>query len=181
MSIREVIEDVARAQHQLREEESLRLRLDISPDLPMIHADRDRIQQVLTNLLGNAIKFSREGGEIQIRAEPANGRGFGDTSAWIQVSVSDQGVGIEEKDYEIIFDRFCQIHTESSKDKPKGTGLGLPICKEVISHYGGDIWVESEEGKGSTFSFLLPVAAVPDRPAEHDLRSPEQTPPVRPS
>jgi len=182
LSIGEVIEDVARAQHQLREERSLRLMLDISPDLPMIHADRDRIQQVLTNLLGNAIKFSHEGGEIYIRAEPAEGRGSGDTSAWIRVSVSDQGVGIEEKDYEIIFDKFHQIHTEhSSKDKPKGTGLGLPICKEVIGHYGGDIWVESEEGKGSTFSFLLPVAAVPGRPAEHDLPSPGQTPPVRPS
>ncbi len=181
LSIREVIEDVAKAQHQLREERSLRLKLDISPGLPMIHADRDRIQQVLTNLLGNAIKFSHEGGEIHIHAEPVDGRGSGDTSAWIRVSVSDQGIGIEEKDYEVIFDKFHQIHTESSKDKPKGTGLGLPICKEVIGHYGGDIWVESEEGKGSTFSFLLPVAAVPDRPAEHDLPSQRPPPPARPS
>jgi len=156
LSIREVIEDVAKAQHQLREERSLRLNLDISPDLPVVHADRDRIQQVLTNLLGNAIKFSHEGGEIHIHAEPLNGRGCCDISAWIRVSVSDQGIGIEEKDYEVIFDKFHQIHTESSKHKPKGTGLGLPICKEVINHYGGDIWVESEEGKGSTFSFLLP-------------------------
>jgi len=181
LSIREVIEDVAKAQHQLREEKSLQLKLDISPDLPIVHADRDRIQQVLTNLLGNAIKFSVEGGEIRICGEPVNGKGSGETPEWVRVSVSDQGIGIEEKDYEVIFDRFHQIPTESSKDKPKGTGLGLPICKEVISHYGGDIWVESEEGKGSTFSFVLPVAAVPDRPAEHEVPSPRQMPPARPS
>ena len=88
---------------------------------------------------------------------------------------------IEEKDYEVIFDKFHQIHTEYSKDKPKGTGLGLPICKEVIGHYGGDIWVESKEGKGSTFSFLLPVAGVPDRPAEYDPPSQRPLPPARPS
>ena len=180
VSIREVIDDVAKAQHQLREEKSLCLKVDISPELPMIHADRDRIQQVLTNLLGNAIKFSHEGGELHIHAEPENGPGSGDISAWIRVSVSDQGVGIEEKDYKVIFDKFHQIHTESSKDKPKGTGLGLPICKEVINHYGGDIWVESEEGKGSTFSFLLPVAAAADRSTEHELPSQSTPPPARP-
>jgi PAS domain S-box-containing protein len=181
LSVRELIEDVAKAQHQLREEESLHLKLDISPDLPMIHADRDRIHQVLTNLLGNAIKFSHKGGEIRICAESVDGRGSSDTSAWVRVSVSDHGIGIEEKDHEVVFDKFHQIHTESTKDKPKGTGLGLPICKEVIGHYGGDIWVESEEGKGSTFSFLLPVAVVPDRPPEHDLPSQRPLPPARPS
>jgi signal transduction histidine kinase len=95
------------------------------------------------------------------------------------VSVSDQGIGIEEKDYEVIFDKFHQVAMESSTDKPKGTGLGLPICKEVISHYGGLIWVESEKGKGSTFSFTLPVATVPDRPTERELPSRRQAPPAR--
>jgi len=181
LSIREVIEDVAKAQHQLREERSLHLKLNVSPELPTVHADRDRIYQVLTNLLGNAIKFSHEGGEIRVQAEPEDRRGSGDASEWIRVSVSDQGIGIEEKDYEVIFDKFHQISTESSKDKPKGTGLGLPICKEVIAHYGGEIWVESEDGKGSTFFFLLPVAAVQDRPAEHHLPSQRPMSPVRPS
>jgi PAS domain S-box-containing protein len=176
-SIREVIEDVAKAQHQLREDKSLRLILDISPDLPMVFADRDRIQQVLTNLLGNAIKFSREGGEIRICGETLNGRDAGEPPEWIKVSVSDQGIGIAEKDCEVIFERFHQIPAESSKDKPKGTGLGLPICKEVINHYGGDIWVESQTGKGSTFFFNLPVPGVPYKPAEYDPPSRRQMPP----
>jgi PAS domain S-box-containing protein len=169
VSMQEVIEDVARAQHQLRAEKSLRLHLEFPPDLPMVHVDRDRVQQVLTNLLGNAIKFSLEGGEIRVRGEAVNGQEAGEGSEWILVSVSDQGIGIEEKDHEVIFDKFHQITAESSKDKPKGTGLGLPICKEVVSHYGGRIWVESGVGKGSTFSFTLPVTTLAESPAANVL------------
>jgi signal transduction histidine kinase len=95
------------------------------------------------------------------------------------VSVSDQGVGICEKDYDVIFDKFHQIHTEATKDKPKGTGLGLPICKEVINHYGGEIWVESEEGQGSTFSFLLPARAAPDGSADQDRPSEKRVLPAQ--
>jgi signal transduction histidine kinase len=153
--------------------------LDIPPDLPMVLADRDRIQQVLTNLLGNAVKFSHEGGEIRVHGEVRNGKASTETPEWVHVSISDHGIGIEEKDYEIIFDRFHQIPMESSRDKPKGTGLGLPICKEVIRHYGGEIWVESQPGKGSTFFFSLPVARLPHRPAERDLPSQRQMPPAR--
>jgi PAS domain S-box-containing protein len=179
LSIREVIEDVARTQHQLRADKSLHLSLEVAPDLPMIHADRDRIQQVLTNLLGNAVKFSFQGGQISVTGESLAGRGPGNAPEWIRVSVSDQGIGIEEKYYEVIFDRFHQVSTESSKDKPKGTGLGLPICREVISHYGGDIWVESEKGKGSTFFFTLPVSAVSDRVSESESPSSRRMFPAR--
>jgi signal transduction histidine kinase len=150
-------------------EKSLRLRLELSPDLPSINADRDRIQQVITNLIGNAVKFSFEKGEIRIVAETLSGNGTGRTSEWIKVSVSDQGIGIEKTDHEIIFERFRQVSTDSATDKPKGTGLGLPICREIISHYGGRLCVESEKGKGSTFFFTLPVAvaSASDNPAQH--------------
>jgi PAS domain S-box-containing protein len=167
LSVQEIIEDVARVQHQLVAGKSLRLRLELAPDLPFVLADRDRIQQVITNLLGNAVKFSFEEGEIRIVAEALDGKGTGGTPEWIKVSVSDQGIGIEAQDHEIIFDRFRQVSTDSSTDKPEGTGLGLPICKEIIGHYGGRICVESEKGKGSTFFFTLPVATVPDNLAQH--------------
>lgn len=154
----QIIRDAARAlQHQIREKH-LRLILDIPPDLPLVFSDRDRIQQVLTNLLSNAIKFSFEGGEIRLRAEGLQGKRFRETSTWIKVSVRDEGIGIDEKDFEIIFHRFRQVPTDTLGGKPGGTGLGLPICKEIISHYGGNIWVESRKGKGSTFCFTLPAA-----------------------
>jgi PAS domain S-box-containing protein len=168
LSVREVAEEVARTTSQLREEKALRLSLEFDPNLPSVVADRDRIHQVLTNLLANAIKFSREGGEIRICGKALRGA----DSGWVLVSVSDQGVGIAEKHYERIFDKFQQIPAESSGDKPKGTGLGLPICKEVIAHYGGRIWVESREGSGSTFFFTLPVAARPLKPAPPSLERP---------
>jgi PAS domain S-box-containing protein len=166
-SLQDLIENAAKAQHQLLAQRSLRLRIYISPDLPPVLADRDRIQQVVTNLLGNAFKFSFEGGEISLVAEAWDGKGAGEISQWIKVSVSDQGIGIQKGDHEIIFDRFRQVSTDASKDKPKGTGLGLPICKEILNHYGGNIWVESEKGKGSTFFFTLPAATASDNPAEH--------------
>jgi signal transduction histidine kinase len=74
------------------------------------------------------------------------------------VAVSDQGVGIDEKDFGEIFEKFKQVCPNTLTDKPKGTGLGLPICRQIVSHYGGNIWVESEKGKGSTFFFTLPAA-----------------------
>lgn len=173
-SLEEVIRDAARASGGLLEEKSLNLVLDIDPDLPPVFADRDRIQQVLTNLLSNAVKFSFAGGEIRVRAESFVGRREGDPGYWLKVSVSDNGVGIDEKDQEIIFDKFRQGSHDDLGEKPKGTGLGLPICKEIITHYGGKITVESRKGQGSTFTFLLPAAeapeadtAVPPDPAAH--------------
>ena len=79
-------------------------------------------------------------------------------NGWVRVSIKDQGPGIEEKDFEIIFDRFVQVSPEALYDKPKGTGLGLSICKEIIAHYGGRIGLMSEKGKGCSFFFTLPTA-----------------------
>jgi len=158
VSLEEIILNTVNSQHQILQKEFLAFHLDISPDLPFVFADRDKIQQVMVNLLANAIKFSLKGGEIRLTAEPFEGKRSGETTEWIRVSVSDQGIGIEEEDFEVIFDKFGQVSADTLKDKPKGTGLGLPICKEIISHYEGNIWVESRKGKGSTFFFTIPAA-----------------------
>ena len=176
VSVSEVIEFAVKAQQQVLREKSLRLTLDVCPGLPAVLADRDRIHQVVTNLLGNAVKFSFEGGEIRVRAEVLEGRRNGESREWVKVSVSDDGIGIEEKDHRIIFDKFRQVADESLNDKPGGTGLGLPISREIITHYGGNIWVESEKGKGSSFFFTLPgapadAASLPPRAESADDRS----------
>ena len=157
MSLAEVIRETVRAQQCALQEKSLRLTLDIPDDLPFVFADRDRIQQVITNLLGNAIKFSFDGGEIRIRTEPFQGKRSREASEWIRVSVSDQGIGVEEKDRELIFDKFRQGLNDHLTEKPKGTGLGLPICKEIVAYYEGNLWVEGRKGEGSSFFFPLPA------------------------
>ena len=160
LPIHEVIQDVARLEAPLLGKGSLRLALDLCSEPLQALADRDRIQQVVTNLLGNAIKFSSPGGQIRISTESFPGKRAGEASEWVKVSVSDQGDGIEERDFALIFEKFSQGSVDTLKDKPRGTGLGLPICKEIVSHYRGNLWVESEKGKGSTFSFTLPRAGV---------------------
>jgi len=158
LALGRIIQEVARVQQQLLEEKSLHLILDVLPDLPTVVADPDRIQQVITNLLGNAIKFSHPGKEITIRAEHQEGRRRGDPATWVKVSVTDQGIGIDKECLESVFDKFYQVCSDNTLgDKPKGTGLGLPICKEIVTHYHGGIWVESEKDRGSTFNFTLPA------------------------
>lgn len=163
ISLDEIIRTAARSQDQLFKQKSLTLHVDLSPNLPFAFADRDRIHQVITNLLANAVKFSHEKGEIRLQAEMFEGKRSGETSQWIRVGVSDQGIGIEEKDHETIFDKFGQVSTDTLKDKPGGTGLGLSICREILAHYQGNIWVESQKGEGSTFFFTLPAVSYASR------------------
>jgi len=158
VSMEEILHDILPAHQRLLEERSLQLTVDLSPDLPPVFVDRDRIQQVVRNLLTNAIKFSHEGGKIIIKVDTFEGRRTEEASAWIKMSLSDQGIGIDERDFEIIFDRFRQVSSDTLRDKPQGTGLGLPICRDIVAHYKGNIWVESRKGEGSTFSFTLPAA-----------------------
>jgi len=128
----------------------INLLVDVPEDLPRINADRDRIHQVLTNLLANAAKFTSEG-FVMLKAQPAPETG-------LEVRVQDTGPGIRDAEREKIFKKFYQIPRNPDEPPlPKGTGLGLTICREVIEHYGGRIWVESEVGKGSTFVFRLPA------------------------
>ncbi|MBN1177916.1 MAG: GAF domain-containing protein [Anaerolineae bacterium] len=132
--------------------------------LPTITADPDRILQILTNLISNAIKFT-DAGEIVVSARalaagekihrwyaPPQGSGG------VVISVSDTGVGISEEETPRLFQRFQQLASDALTTKPKGTGLGLVICREIVTHYGGDIWVDSTPGAGSTFHFTLPIA-----------------------
>jgi signal transduction histidine kinase len=157
--LNEIIGDAAKAQDPLLREKGLRLKIEVPTGVPPLHADRDRIQQVITNLLNNAIKFSPRGGTIRIRARTLEGKRSGEPSAWIRVAVSDQGVGIEEKDFDLVFEKLMQVCSDAMTDKPVGSGLGLPISKEIVLHYGGNIWLESRKGKGSTFFFTLPSAS----------------------
>jgi signal transduction histidine kinase len=104
---------------------------------------------VITNLLGNAIKFTPEGGKITIKAWTENNL--------VNVSIKDNGIGVAPENHQKIFENFGQVG-DVLKDRPKGTGLGLPICKKIIENFGGKIRIESALGKGSTFVFNLPVA-----------------------
>jgi signal transduction histidine kinase len=123
------------------------LRVDLDESLPLIFADRDRIVQVLVNLMSNAAKFTKAG-EVAVFA-------VRNSDGWVRVSVSDTGPGIQPEDLERIFDRF---HQGGGKEgKPLGTGLGLAICKEIVEHYGGEIRAESGIGAGSRFIFSLPA------------------------
>ena len=132
----------------LAESKGLTCVIRISHDLPPAKVDRDRIIQVLVNLLSNSLKFPPTGA-ITVSAEAAQGRIF--------VSVSDTGIGIPDRDQTHIFERFKQAG-DTLTEKPKGTGLGLPICRYIVESHGGRIWVESEPGKGSAFQFTLPLA-----------------------
>jgi signal transduction histidine kinase len=123
--------------------------LDIPRPLPVIQADRDRLKQVWTNLLANAVKFSQEGGRVLVRAGARGGE--------IVVEVLDQGPGIRQEDLEKIFERFCQSSSNLVTDKPGGTGLGLTIAKEIVENHDGRIEVESELGGGSLFRVRIPV------------------------
>ncbi len=130
------------------EVKNLKLKKKIAKDLPTIKGDRDKLIQVLINLLSNASKFTDKG-EVTCTAE-LKGDDF-------VISITDTGMGISPEDQPKVFDKFKQVG-DTLTDKPKGTGLGLPISKEIIEYHGGRIWVESEIGKGSTFSFSLPIS-----------------------
>jgi len=119
----------------------------IAPDLPRVRADPARIRQVLLRILANAAKFTDQG-TITVRAWPEDGE--------VRISVSDTGVGIAPEYLERIFERFEQGITENGR-RPDGAGLGLALSKEFVEMHGGRIWVESEVGKGSTFTFTLPL------------------------
>jgi len=137
----------------LLEHPGLSVRLDVPGDVPCVLADRERMLQVLGNLLHNAVKFCRAG-EIVLGARlmPDGGVGF---------FVSDQGPGVPEADRERIFEKFHQKDRSGDpRDKPRGTGLGLSICKSVAIRYGGRVWVADRPGGGSVFWMWLPPGVV---------------------
>ena len=150
LMITEVIDRAFSATSALFEQKGLTPIRETESDLPNIYGNKDRLIQVVINLISNAVKFTEQG-NVTCRVKQ--------TDKSIVVSVIDQGVGISEPDQPKVFERFKQVG-DTLTDKPQGTGLGLPISKEIVEHHGGRIWVESELGKGSTFSFSLPIAIV---------------------
>jgi signal transduction histidine kinase len=144
-----MVHTVTSSMGSLAAEKGLNLTVDIEPDLPIALGDERRIAQVLLNLVGNAIKFTDEG-QLRIGATKANGK--------FLVSVTDTGPGIAESDQERIFEEFQQVDSSSTRSKG-GTGLGLAIARRIVEMHGGELWVESALGKGSTFYFSIPVRA----------------------
>ena len=153
VDLREVVKESAAATAQLLAEKRATLRVNVPDEVPAIPADRDRVKQVVLNLLSNAAKFcDAERGRVAIELAVGDGA--------VRVDVRDNGPGIDPEDQEVIFDRFRQGGQAISERTP-GTGLGLPISREIIRHLGGELWVDSTRGEGSTFSFTLPLAGRP--------------------
>ena len=126
---------------------SIALHTDIDGRLGQIHADERKVRQVVLNLLSNAIKFTPEGGRIEVGAMPKDG--------FVEISVRDTGIGIAPEDQEKVFEEFRQVGTAAKK--VEGTGLGLTLCRKFVELHGGRIWVKSELGVGSTFTFTIPT------------------------
>ena len=140
--VAEAVEEV----HPTAEAKGQFLRMELAPGLPTVLMDVDMVRRVLINLLENAIKFSRGGDLIQVSAKQEG--------EYLQIAVMDSGVGISPKDQERIFEKFTRL---GRHERSKGLGLGLAFCRLAVEAHEGSIWVESEEGKGSTFTFTLPV------------------------
>jgi len=150
VDIGEIVERATAATAALFDQTGLELVVDVAAGLPPTRGDRDRLIQVAINLLSNAVKFTPSG-SVTISARRA-----GDE---IIVAVADTGIGIAPEDHDRVWEQFGQAG-DTLTDKPRGTGLGLPISREIVEHHGGRMWLESAHGAGSTFSFTLPVRGV---------------------
>jgi two-component system phosphate regulon sensor histidine kinase PhoR len=123
----------------------LSLRVECRDDLPQVRIDSQRLEQVLVNLIHNAVKFTPAGGEVVLFAEAVDG--------FVQFAVRDTGVGIPDDEVSRIFERFYRVDKSRAGS---GTGLGLSIAKHIVEAHSGKIWAESVEGQGSTFYFTIP-------------------------
>ncbi|HKC63659.1 MAG TPA: ATP-binding protein [Pyrinomonadaceae bacterium] len=145
--LRGLLDELRETMEPLAKEKGIELVETIPSDLPQVEADRAKIRRVLQNLLSNALKFTPKGGRVEFSAEQMDGR--------VSVKVSDTGVGIAPEDVDRLFDKYEQARSRATRGE-KGTGLGLYITKQLVELHGSEIKVESEVGKGSTFSFTLP-------------------------
>jgi signal transduction histidine kinase len=157
-SLASIAQDVVRAMGREASRKTIALELELAQGLPEVPLDEHRMTQVVTNLLANAIKYTPPGGRIVIKVEEVAG-----SPEVVQLSVADSGCGIEQEKQERIFDRLYQVQTGDATTE-QGVGLGLYLCRELVHLHGGSIWVDSEPGRGSTFSFVLPKRL-------HSLRS----------
>lgn len=155
--IPEILEHAIAATTSLFENKQITIIKDIADGLPILSCDRDRIVQVVINLLSNALKFTDNGSvTVTARKSCATDCPLENGLDSITVSISDTGIGIAEKDQNNVFEKFKQVG-DTLTDRPKGTGLGLPICRQIVEYHGGKIWVKSSPGNGSVFAFVLPV------------------------
>ena len=167
ININSVVEYVKSTLSVLVKEKQLNLIVEEGENLPEIFADSQRLEQVLTNLVSNAVKFTPEGKNIRIKSELLNSKDFkfpqnfapimeGVTGDYVLTSVSDEGIGIAKENLLHIFDKFAQIENSLSRNVG-GSGLGLPIARQLIDAHNGVIWCDSTPGQGSTFYFAIPV------------------------
>jgi PAS domain S-box-containing protein len=153
LAVPDLFERAAASTRALFAEKGLPLVKDVVGDLPEVVGDEDRLLQVLINLFSNAVKFTDEG-SVTCRVRRIDGA--------LEVSVIDTGVGIAEAELPNVFEQFKQAG-DTLSDRPQGTGLGLPISKEIVEHHGGRMWVESELGRGTTVTFTLPASRLSPR------------------
>jgi two-component system, sensor histidine kinase ChiS len=143
-----VAKEIAALMSSVAEERKIRVLLDVPENLPEIMADSDRVGQIITNLLGNALKFTPEGGTVTIKGE--------DKGGCLQISVADTGIGMPKEALGKIFGKFEQVPENRGRTRgAKGTGLGLAVARGLVLAHGGKIWVESEVDRGTTFYFTL--------------------------
>ncbi|MBN1220873.1 MAG: HAMP domain-containing histidine kinase [Anaerolineae bacterium] len=164
VDLAEISTSVMKTVAGLIEDKPIELHQEIPPNLPKIDADKVRIRQILLNLLGNAAKYTDEG-HITLRVLENNGN--------FTCSVIDTGIGIREEDFERIFEEFQQAE-EAFTLRKAGAGLGLPISKKFVELHGGQLWVESQVGRGSAFHFTLPLKVAP-QPAIDDEKDTDLT------
>jgi signal transduction histidine kinase len=174
LNIAEPVEFVKNTFEHTAQKKNINIVLCLEKTLPQIYGDINRIEQILSNLVSNAIKFTPENGQITISAKIIDSKAldtskfYHDTSAvtvkpplilrghYVKISVEDTGIGIKEEDIPKVFDKFQQIESSLSREVG-GTGLGLPIARQLIEAHRGEIWVDSEVGKGTKFCFILPA------------------------
>ena len=150
-SLFEIINNAINSSSDLLEtvrKKNVQIKVEADRNIPLVFCDKDKIFEVVLNLLSNAVKFTKHG-TITWSLHCNNGK--------VEARITDTGVGIAKQYLSQVFDKFKQLDNTLS-DRPVGTGLGLVICKEIVEHYGGAIWVESELGKGSSFIFTLPIS-----------------------
>ena len=155
IEVPQLFEDVSASVSSLLKDKPVELQQRFAPDLPPIWADPLRISQVLINLVSNAIKFTEEG-SVTLGAEM-----FG--NKLMHIYVSDTGIGIPKDKFDLVFEHFRQVDARSNR-KYQGTGMGLAISKQLVELHGGEMWLESEEGVGSTFHFTVPLAETAETP-----------------
>ncbi len=168
VELADLIEHFVSIYHWEAEKKGITLTKDSLVPIPEVIGDKNRISQVLSNLLANAVRYTNEGGSINIRVRTVAGTRMSERfqppspekpHKHVKISIKDTGPGINREFHKHIFEKFYQLSSPAIKNNT-GTGLGLAIVKEIVEHHRGRVWVESEEGKGATFFFTLPIKNV---------------------